>query len=166
MAGPRTSSRPRAARRGTTPAMNMTPLIDVTFLLIVFFMLVNNIVAGELVPLLPPEPEDPQTREAPEGGTLVVSIAPAPFDAGREAAPLDHDGRAAFVQIGSGERFAPGDAAGVTAAVREALRRRPGLEVLLRADAALFHDQVRPVMAAVTAAGATRIEVVAGTGGP
>ena len=156
--------RRRAKRTGTTPAMNMTPLIDVTFLLIVFFMLVNNIVASELVPLLPPTPEDPQTSETPESDTLIVSIAPAPFDAGREADPLDHDGRAAFVQIGSGERFTPGDAAGITEAVRAALLRRPDLEVLLRADAALFHDQVQPVMAAVTAAGVTKLEVVAGTG--
>ena len=155
----------RAKRTGKTPAMNMTPLIDVTFLLIVFFMLVNNIVASELVPMLPPAPEDPQTAETPESGTLIVSIAPAPFDPGREAAPLDHDGRAAFVQVGSGGRFVPGDAAGITEAVGRALARKPDLKVLLRADAALFHDQVQPVMAAVTAAGVARVEVVAGTGG-
>ncbi len=156
--------RRRTRRTGTTPTMNMTPLIDVTFLLIVFFMLVNNIVASELVPMLPPTPEDPQTRETPETDTLIVSVAPAPFDAGREANPLEFDGRAAFVQVGATGRFVPGDAAGITEAVRAALARRPDVTVLFRADAALFHDQVQPVMAAVTAAGVTKVEVVAGTG--
>lgn len=166
MAARERSTGRRARRVGTTPTMNMTPLIDVTFLLIVFFMLVNNIVASELVPLLPPTPLDPQTRETPEGNTLIVSIAPAAFDAARAGADrLDHDGRAAFVQVGAVGRFEPGDAAGVTAAVQAALARRPGLEVLVRADAALFHDQVQPVLAAVTAAGVARVELVAGVDG-
>ncbi|BAM02192.1 ExbD/TolR family protein [Phycisphaera mikurensis] len=156
-------ARRSAKRRGVTPTMNLTPLIDVTFLLIVFFMLVNNIVASELVPLLPPTPSDPQTSETPEADTLIVSIAPQPFGDGRAQQPLNHDGRASFVQVGALGRFEPGDAAGITAAVREAVARRPGVRVLLRADAALFQDQVRPVMAAVTAAGVAKIDVVAGT---
>jgi biopolymer transport protein ExbD len=142
--------------------MNMTPLIDVTFLLIVFFTLVSNIVANESVPMVVPRLADPTTRELGEVDKVVVNIAPATFsDDTRLENPLDHPGSARFVQVGSGARYEMGNLAGLTAALRQEVEARPEVEVLLRADAALYYGQVQPVMDAITAAGVGVVNLVA-----
>ncbi|MEM8781431.1 MAG: biopolymer transporter ExbD [Planctomycetota bacterium] len=149
--------------RGTVkPEMNMTPLIDVTFLLIVFFMLVSNIVANESVPMVVPRVDDPKTRELGEVEKVVVNIAPATFSGDtRLVSPLDHPGTARFVQVGVGDRFEMNNLAGLTATLEREVAARPGVEVLLRADAALYYDQVQPVMDAITAAGVGVVNLVA-----
>ncbi|MEM7577398.1 MAG: biopolymer transporter ExbD [Planctomycetota bacterium] len=150
-------------QRGTVkPEMNMTPLIDVTFLLIVFFMLVSNIVANESVPMVVPELADPETRELGEVDKVVVNIAPATFSGdARLQSPLDHPGIARFVQVGAGSRYEMSNLAGLTEALKTEVEARPEVEVLLRADAALFYDQVQPVMDAITAAGVGVVNLVA-----
>lgn len=151
-------------KRGTaTPEMNITPLIDVTFLLIIFFMLVNNIVGEEMVEMVVPELTDPMAQ--PLGETqrrVVVNVAPMPGSSlsAREANPLLYSGEAFQVKVGTRE-FALNDMAGVTATLRDSVARNPGVEVLLRADAALFYEQVQPVLIAITRAGIKQVNVAA-----
>ena len=58
--------------------MNLTPMIDCTFQLIIFFILVSQMTSDQLVPLIVPSPEKPQTlvdddREL-QPGVAVVNI--------------------------------------------------------------------------------------------
>jgi len=151
-----------------TPEMNMTPLIDVTFQLIIFFMIVSNIVSEQTVEMIVPDLEDPKTRElADDVKKVVVNIAPVAPVTERQDNPLSGSGLVDYVLVGS-DRFSPGDSEGITNALKAAVERGPKdpdgkseLEVLMRADAALYYEEVQPVMSAITAAGIARINLVA-----
>ncbi|MEM1208156.1 MAG: biopolymer transporter ExbD [Planctomycetota bacterium] len=155
-------------KRGPAKAeMNITPLIDVVFLLIVFFMLVNKIVSDETVPMIVPKLEDPMTRELGEVERVVVNMPSR--SGGRVEAGLSANARdpnADFVQVGITQRFDPADLAGITAAVasaRETAERQgaESVEVILRADTALFYEAVRPVLDAITDAGVETVHLTA-----
>ena len=151
-------------KRGpATPAFNITPLIDVVFLLIIFFMLVTNILAKEAVRLMVPELEDPRTQAMSDAERIVVSVAPRdynPVDRTASEDPLLFDGEPQWVQVGL-RRFQLGDIEGITAAVQQYRESNSEAEVLLRADGALYYDGVQPIMAAITGAGITRVNLVA-----
>lgn len=152
-------------KRGpTTPEMNMTPLIDVTFQLIIFFMLVNNIVAEQIVEMIPPTLKDPQTRELQEENQLVVNVAPQPFRysdrIGNEDAHLVAPGVSEGVQIRS-QKFDLGDVQGIAAAIREEVEANPAIKVILRADSALYYEEVQHVMAAISEAQVKEVHLVA-----
>ncbi|MEO0965334.1 MAG: biopolymer transporter ExbD [Planctomycetota bacterium] len=155
-------------KRGPAKAeMNITPLIDVVFLLIVFFMLVNKIVSDETVPMIVPKLEDPMTRELGEVERVVINMPSR--SGGRVEAGLSANARdpnADFVQVGTTQRFDPVDLAGITAAVasaRETAERQgaESVEVILRADTALFYEAVRPVLDAITDAGVETVHLTA-----
>lgn len=150
-------------RGSATPRLNMTPLIDVTFQLIIFFMLVNNIIAEENVPMFVPDLDDPKTRQLGEVDRLTVNVAPLPFDRRTRARgnPLDLDGDAMRVKVGALQYFAVDDLEGIRAALAAARQARPQLEVLLRADAALYYHQVQPIMDAISAARIAKVNLVA-----
>ncbi|MEX0655110.1 MAG: biopolymer transporter ExbD [Phycisphaeraceae bacterium] len=150
-------------RRGpATPEMNITPLIDVVFLLIVFFMLVNTIKMQEAVEMFLPDLDDSQARELASEGFVIVNVAPQRFQrTERTDNPLRFDSTARMVQIGSQQQFPMDDLSGVTAALERRMERNPELEVVLRADSALRYDEVQPVMDAVTAAGISRVNLMA-----
>ncbi len=151
-------------RGAVAPSMNITPLIDVVFLLIIFFMLVNNIVSEETVDMILPEIENPQTRELGEVDRIVINVAPEPFTrSGREQFPLTHTGTASYIKVGTGSnsRFEITDLPGITAKLKEAKAQRPDIQVLLRADGAIYYDLVQPLMGAVTAAGIETVNLVA-----
>ncbi len=151
-------------RGSVTPSMNITPLIDVVFLLIIFFMLVNNIVSEETVDMILPELVDSEAREVGEIDRVVVNIAPRSFSRdGRTEFPWAHAGSAEYVKVGtgSGSRFSPDDAAGITAALERIRADQPGVEVLLRSDGAIYYEAVRPIMDAVAAAGIQTVNLVA-----
>ncbi|MEM0913483.1 MAG: biopolymer transporter ExbD [Planctomycetota bacterium] len=155
-------------KRGPVKAeMNITPLIDVVFLLIVFFMLVNKIVSDETVPMMVPLLNDPMTRELGEVERVVVNM---PSRSGNRVEPGEspsaRDPNAGFVQVGTTQRFDPGDLAGITAAVaaaRESAEQRgaANVEVVLRADTALFYEVVRPILDAITDAGVETVHLTA-----
>jgi biopolymer transport protein ExbD len=148
-------------KRGPAKAeMNMTPLIDVTFQLIIFFMLVNNIVSEESVEMIVPELQNAKTRELGEVDRITVNIAPMDFDRDSRPQPLNFEGSAAKVRIGL-QDYAPTDLEAITASLTEAKARNPNVEILLRADAAAYYETVQPVMAAITAAGISTINLVA-----
>ena len=136
-----------------TPEMNMTPLIDVTFQLIIFFMLVNNIVSEQTVDLLPPQLDDSRTRQIEEGESqLLINVAPATYNlADRKEKPLVHDGKAQFVLIGF-DRFDVGDMAGMAESIKNELVKNPSVKIIIRADSAIYYDDVQLVLAAVAQA--------------
>lgn len=147
--------------RPTTPQMNITPLIDVVFQLILFFMLVSNIVSNQAVEMIVPDLERPLTREMSDRGRVVVNIAPQHFSASsRIDSPLQFPGQARAVQIGN-RAFDIADLSGMVEQLRQAKEADPNLEVLLRADSALFYDQVAPVMQAIAQAGISTVNLVA-----
>ncbi|MEM6458995.1 MAG: biopolymer transporter ExbD [Planctomycetota bacterium] len=151
-------------RGAVTPSMNITPLIDVVFLLIIFFMLVNNLVSDETVEMILPDITDPRTRELGEVDRVVVNVAPEPFTReGRASFPLSHRGEAAYVKVGTGtaSRYEADDLEGITEALRREREASPEVEVLLRADGALYYDVVQPILGAVTAAGIGTVNLVA-----
>lgn len=149
-------------KRGpTTPEMNITPLIDVVFLLIVFFMIVSNIVTHETVEMFVPDLDDSQAREIPEEGRVFVNVAPQEFERDeRVDNPLRFSGRARLVQVGANRRFDMSELAGVTDMLEQRVERNPEVEVVLRADSALYYREVQPVMDAITAAGVSRVNLV------
>jgi biopolymer transport protein TolR len=149
-------------RRGNvTPEMNMTPLIDVTFQLIIFFMLVNNIVADQVVEMIPPTLVEPKTRELKEENQLIINVAPADFRfTDRLGKELVHDGKAKFVQIRS-LRIPLEEPDRMTEAIKAELEANPGIEVVLRADAAIYYEDVQIVMAAIAAAQVQQVNLVA-----
>ncbi|MEE9405022.1 MAG: biopolymer transporter ExbD [Algisphaera sp.] len=152
------------SRGPVTPTMNITPLIDVVFLLIIFFMLVNNITSDESVEMVLPTLTPPHTRDLGEVSRVVVNVAPQSFTKkGRDGFPLDHAGHARFVKVGTGphSQFVVEDIEGITGALTALRANNPDIQVLLRADAALYYDEVRPVMGAITAAGIGTVNLVA-----
>lgn len=145
------------------PEMNMTPLIDVVFQLIIFFMLVNDIVGQEAVQMIVPQLTNARTREMGEmDSRVVVNIAPEPYLPGdrKGDSVLNTGGRAVNVVIGL-EEFDISNLAGMTAFLQDYKAKSPDGQVLLRADAAIRYDQVQPVMMAITAAGISKINLVA-----
>ncbi|MFA9477341.1 ExbD/TolR family protein [Phycisphaerales bacterium AB-hyl4] len=148
-------------KRGpTAPEMNITPLIDVVFLLIVFFMIVSNIVTHQAVEMFVPDLDDSQAQVIPEEGRVIVNVAPQAFTrATRAADPLRFSGSARMVQVAN-QSYAMHDLAGVTASLERAVERNPEVEVVLRADRAIYYSEVQPVMDAITAAGVNRVNLV------
>ncbi len=142
--------------------MNLTPLIDVVFLLIIFFMLVSNLVSEETVEMIVPKAEPSQTVEI-ETDRIVVSVKldGAWQRSDRTEDALSGPGRAAFVRVGSIATFENlNDLTGVTELLQAELEANPQAEVAFRADAGLRYDQVRPVLAAITAAGVPTVHLV------
>lgn len=154
----------QVTQRGTVaPSMNITPLIDVVFLLIIFFMIVSKIQSDQNAEMMVPQFDDAKTREVGDIDVAVVNVAPVSFSrADRERNPLAIDGNAAFVQIGANLRIAdPRNAPAITAELQNLKSTRPELEVLLRADRALYYSSVQPVMGAITSAGIETVNLVA-----
>ncbi|MDX1682272.1 MAG: biopolymer transporter ExbD [Phycisphaeraceae bacterium] len=153
-------------KRGpTTPEMNMTPLIDVTFQLIIFFMIVSNIVSEQTVEMVVPELEDSQAYQLGDQDKVVVNVEPPPFDRKDRRADgsndhLQADGQAAGIWVGI-KQYAPNETDKVTAQLKAARERNPEVQVLLRADSALYYREVQQVMAAIAAAQIKTVNLVA-----
>ena len=153
----------RVFKRGSAAVqLNMTPLIDVTFQLIIFFMLVNNIIAEENVLMFVPDLDEPKTRQLGEVERITVNVAPMPFDRRTRALGnrLDLAGEASRVRIAMND-YSVDDLEGIRAALAERRKAQPRIEVLLRADAALYYRQVQPIMDAISAARIVKVNVVA-----
>jgi len=147
------------------PEMNLTPLIDVVFQLIIFFMLVNQIVAEQLVEMIVPAPSEPRTRQISENDDVImVNIAPQPYNNETRSLeqPLEHDGTAAYINV-DGKEFAIGELQAVTELMAGIKSNRAEVQVVLRADMALFYEEVQPIMEAVKAAGIETVNLAAYT---
>jgi len=142
--------------------MNMTPLIDITFQLIIFFMLVSNIIAQESVEMIVPELENSKARELGEVERVIVNIVPMPFDRKHreKGAPLDMEGTASQVLI-QYHQYDADDLDGIRAELADVKEQNAERQVLLRADGALYYQDVQPIMDAISAAGINTVNVVA-----
>ena len=150
----------RVYKKGpTSPEMNMTPMIDVVFQLIIFFMLVNNIISEEAVLMIVPDLEDPKTHELGRENRIVVNVAPESYDPSRKTGDLNISGAAAIVRVGIKDYI--DDIEGVTEALKSAKASNENIEVLLRADAGLYYEEIQPVMQAITSASIIKIHLVA-----
>ena len=148
-------------RGPSTPRMNMTPLIDVTFQLIIFFMLVNTIASEEILPIVLPELDNPQTIKLGEVSRIIVNLGTAEFsDREPGVAGLNTSGDLARMRVGMNQVNA-NDMQEISRILAEARGNNPDVEVLLRADSALFFQDVQPVMQAITAAGIKKVNMVA-----
>ena len=154
------------------PEMNITPLIDVVFLLIIFFMIVSKIVSDERIPMIVPQLQDPQARELQTERTIIVNVAQqsANVDQRKDmmAGPdkythLAGPGEAAYIKVGAYKQF-PVNEQGLNS-LKQLLRnqnaQRKEVEVLLRADSALYYKAVAPVMNAITSLEIEKVNVVA-----
>lgn len=144
-----------------TPEMNMTPMIDVVFQLLIFFMLTNQIVAEESVEMIVPKLDDPKTVELGRENRVTVNLIPADYLPKRNPGDLAGvSGHVAMVKIGLSQ-FKPSDHQAITAAMREVKARNKDIEVLLRADAATYYDEIQPVLQAIASANITKVNLVA-----
>ena len=148
-------------RGPSTPRMNMTPLIDVTFQLIIFFMLVNTIASEEILPIVLPELDNPQTIKLGEVSRIIVNLGTTEFaDRPIGVRGLNTSGDLTRMRVGMTQVNA-NDMQEVSRILAEARASNPEVEVLLRADSALFFQDVQPVMQAITAAGIKKVNMVA-----
>lgn len=153
------------------PQMNMTPLIDVVFQLILFFMLVNNIVAEESIQMIVPLLEDPETQQLGDVHRIVINAGTFEYDIkSRQSNPLNVAGEMGILKAGHGTHYEWNfqEGAGkeqalteLTSVLQEAKIENPKVQVVLRADAALYYEDVQQVMQAITAAKIDTTNVVA-----
>lgn len=156
----------------------MTPLIDVVFQLIIFFMLINNIITDQTVEMIVPTVDDPKTRRVEEMKKVIVNVAPIEHVMpsqyrlqDRRDNPLEAAGREeiAALRVGNKEFRLKGsnsvtlDVAlnGLEQYLEIQLAGDPELEVELRADCALFYDEVQLVMATISHVGVQTVHLVA-----
>ena len=147
-----------------TPEMNLTPLIDVVFQLIIFFMLVSNIIAEESVQMIVPKLDNARTERIGEIERVTVNVLPRGYNVqdrtGEGFNPLVFSGEPLGVKIGM-TSYAMDDLASMVERLEVVKNRSPKVEVVLRADAALYYGAVQQVMAAITEAGISKVHLVA-----
>lgn len=149
-------------KRGRAKAeINMTPLIDITFQLIIFFLLTNNMIAEQTIEMRVPVLDQAQTVELGEKiAQVVINVAPSP-DAKRSSDdPYNIPGEASFVRVGIRD-FRMDQLDQITAFLAESKAKNDKVEVVLRADAGLHYTSVQPVMAAITQAKISKINLSA-----
>lgn len=117
----------------------MTPLIDLAFLLIVFFVLVSQVSGAEHAELTLPKAALESSGRPGDAKRVVVNVLPG------------RDGGAAGYRLGRRE-FAAGTEGlrELVAALAQAMKGEPGIEVNVRADRATAYAWVRPAMDAVS----------------
>jgi len=143
------------ARRHThrEPAqLNLTSMLDVILQLIIFFLLVTNFAAQTLPPLEPPSPTRSAAQDPFQPDRVTVNLLP---DGARS-------GLADEVRVNM-RAIPPGDLAALTALLEAEKEKNPDVEIDLRVDRSIHYRHVQPVMNAVTAAGISRINLVAYT---
>ncbi len=141
---------PRKKTQLPRPELNITSMMDLVLNLLTFFVLVSNFAAAELPGLTPPDPDDSRARVSEAANKFTINVIPDPRDTGR----------AQWVQVGV-EKLDPRDTIALVDKLRREVKISPNVEVNLRADRALRYQEVQPVMAAITQAGITRVNVVA-----
>jgi len=146
-----------------SPTVNMTPMIDVVFQLIIFFMLVNNIVSEESISMVVPRLWEPKVLELGKMNRVVINIVPPENPDSRykgEGDLLDVNGAATHVKVGL-RIYGYEQLDEVTKQLEDAKRENEDIQVLLRADAATYYQNVQPVLAAITKAGIKTVNLVA-----
>jgi len=137
--------------------LNLTALLDVVLQLIVFFILVSQLGLEDHPELNLANPENPQVQRAGQDHRLIVNL----LAVGAEINPQSESRSAQLAAIKIGEAtFGTRDMARVTEFLAGQLETDPDLRVLVRADAGLPFESVRPVLEALRTAGAHEIGLV------
>ena len=123
-------------------------------------MLVNQIIAEESVEMIVPDLTDPKTREMGDDERLTVNIQPEDYSGDRQIGELNIPGNATLVKVGIKD-FSLDQMDEVTAALKEAKAANEKIEVMLRADGAIYYDEIQPVMQAIASAGIVKVNLVA-----
>jgi biopolymer transport protein ExbD len=141
------------ARKSREPAkleLNLTSMMDVVFQLIIFFLLINNMSSAELPKLKPPEPVESKAIEPdPNERRVIINVIPE-----------GTTGRVERLRIGIRD-IAAGDYGVLTDLLKIEKETNEKVQIDLRADASVYYEHVQPVMNAITAAGISRINLVA-----
>lgn len=137
-----------------TPAMNITPLIDVVFLLIIFFMVVSNIAAEERVDIVIPDLDNPELKPIEEGTRIIINVITKVEKSKRDIDPLNVPGEAEGVKVGAGELIPMSQLGRLTDTLQPEVKKNQDVELLVRADAALYFEDVQRVLKAIAGAGA------------
>jgi biopolymer transport protein ExbD len=136
--------------------LNITSMMDLVLNLLMFFVLVSNFALAELPALSPPDPTQSKARPGEAPNKITVNILPD-----------GESGKARLVKVGTTEIVpAPGPGGGlVIPELAKLLEHEKSIDdkvqIDLRADRSLTYDQVQPVMAEITNAGISRVNVVA-----
>ncbi len=130
--------------------LNLTSMMDVTFQLILFFLLINNMSSAELPDLESPDPDQSKAIIYKDRQSMVVNVIP--MSKGADTAKT--------VRVGIKD-ILPGNYRELTDLLKVEKEKNADIEVDLRADKALKYTEVQPVMQAITAAGISRINLIA-----
>ncbi|HTV51317.1 MAG TPA: protein TolR [Steroidobacteraceae bacterium] len=122
--------------------INVVPYIDVMLVLLIIFMVTAPLLAQGVKVELPKA--GAQTLEAPNSNPLILSI--------------DREGRL-YLNVGSNPHLAL-DEPTVELRTAAALRRRPNVSVLLKADYRISYGQVMSAMVILQRAGARQVGFV------
>lgn len=129
---------------------NMTPMIDITFLLLTFFTLSSHFASAEKVELALPRPDHNQAEERRFPDKVIINLV------------YPEKGGPAILRMGA---FDVSSIHGLTDALAPVGRHNPQTPVILRADRRLPFGDVRQAMEAISAAGLSRLQLVAELGG-
>ncbi len=147
-------------RQSASVELNLTSMMDVVFLLIIFFILVTNFATADLPPMQPAEPRPSKATDDERPYARIVNVVPVvetlPDGETKTLRTADH-----VLLLGQKYPLNEVGIKALTARLKRIKQTLPDLEIDLRADRALANDQVEPVMKAITAAGISRINIVA-----
>ena len=150
----------RKTRQPIEVRMNMTSMMDIVFQLIIFFILVTNFATADLPELDPPTPANSNALQTDDPTVRMVNVVPM-----RSADPAEFGVASHALLLGQPYAMGAEGMKALTAALvkmkDDMAARDVQIKVDLRADRTLRFDQVQPVMMAVTAAGITRVNLVA-----
>jgi biopolymer transport protein TolR len=129
---------------------NMTPMIDITFLLLTFFTLSSHFASAEKIELDLPRPDNNRAEERRFPDKVIINLI------------YTGEGMPAILRMGAFDLDSVPELAEHLAPVA---RHNAHTQVILRADRRLPFGQVRQVMETISAAGLSRLQVVAELGG-
>jgi biopolymer transport protein TolR len=135
----------RGRRRKHMAEINVVPYIDVSLVLLIIFMVTAPMLQTGVEVELPPAEGQPvdSTGDSP----IIVS--------------MDKDEKLYLDTANQGDK--PVTEAELTARVAEALAKKPGAPVLLRADKSLDYGRVMRIAAAITDAGVPKLGFITGS---
>lgn len=142
--------------------LNVTSLLDVVFQLIIFFLLITNFSSAELPEMLITELDNSKAREFTDEKRVVVNVI-ANMDnlkSKKEREDPNQTLDAKFVRVGN-DNILPSEYAKLTELILTEKAANPEVYVNLRADMRIRYSQVGPVIAAITKAKVSRVNMIA-----
>ena len=117
-------------------------------------------VARQAVKMTVPDLEKSEAHELSDENRIVINVAPVSGKRDNNS-PLEYEGNPAFVQIGVYGVFDIKDHEGITAALKDVVKKNPAIKLSLRADAAIYYNHIEPIMTDITKAGIGTVNMVA-----